>query len=169
MLDIVTDAVVLKKEPSGDFDAVYTFFTKDQGKVTARATSVRKITSRLAAHLEPGLLSNIRLVARNGVLGARSHFQVVDALLDRRLFADYSFLELISGMALSLHTDSTLWNFLLTGNADRKKLLTLCGFGENQACITCGKLAVTLYHPDQEFMCADCSSMIPRELVTYIR
>lgn len=168
MLDFVTDAIILKKEPLGDFHATYTFFTKEQGKVTARATSVRKITSKLAAHLELGLLSKIRLVARNGVLGARSHFQIVDALLEQRIFIDYIFLELVSGVALPLHADDAFWEHLLTGNTDRKAILTLCGFGGEQACISCGLPAVTLYHPEQEFMCEGCSFRIPKELILSI-
>ena len=168
MQDIVTDAIILKKENLHDFNAIYTLFTKSQGKVTARATSVRKITSKLAAHLEPGLLSKIRLVARNGVLGARSHFQVVDALLEKRLYTNHSFLDLVSGISLSLHVDLALWNFLVTGNTDSKRLLALCGFGENQICISCGLPAVSLYHPEQEFMCHNCSVSVPKELVIRI-
>lgn len=167
MLDIVAHAIVLKKEFLGDYDAIYTFFTKDYGKVSARAKSVRKIASRLAAHLEPGLLSGVRLVARGG-RGERTHFQVADALLDRRLFTDFSFLELVDGMALSLHADSALWDFLLTGNSERKKLLALSGFGEEQTCLSCSLPAVSLYHPDQAFLCARCSAEIPKELVTYL-
>lgn len=169
MQDIVTDAIILKKDFLGDFNATYTLFTKGHGKVTARATSVRKITSKLAAHLEPGLLSKIRLVARNGVLGTRSHFQVVDALLEQRLYTDHSFLDLVSGIALALHVDQSLWDFLVTGDTDNKRLLALCGFGENQACISCGLPAVNLYHRDLEFMCHNCSSMVPREQIIYIK
>ncbi len=169
MLDFVTEAIILKKEPLGDFNATYTFFTKDVGKVTARATSVRKITSRLSAHLEPGLLSQIRLVAKKGTLGNRSHFQVVDALLDHRIFIDHTFLEMVSQMMLLSQADQTLWNFLLTGNTDKKAILTLCGFGGEQSCVNCNSPAVTLYHPDQEFMCENCSFSIPKKLVTYLK
>ena len=168
MLDIVTDAIILKKESLGDYNATYTFFTETQGKVTARATSIRKITSKLAAHLEPGLLSKIRLVARNGVFGTRSHFQVVDSLLEKRLYTDHPFLEMVSGIALSLHVDPILWDFLVTGDTNRKKLLTLCGFGESQTCVSCGMPAVNLHHPDQEFMCHNCSVRVPREQIIYI-
>ena len=168
MLDIVTDALVLKKEPIGDYDALYTLFTCDEGKIAARATSVRKITSRLAAHLEPGLLSRVRLVAKNGARTGGTRFHVADALQERRLFADFSFLELVDGMTLLSHADPALWNFLQSGNHEKKKMLVLCGFGEEQTCASCSLPAAKLYYPDQAFLCADCSSEIPKELVTYL-
>ena len=168
MIDIVTDAIILKKEFLGDFNAVYTFFTKDYGKTTAKATSVRKITSKLAAHLEPGLISKVRLVAKKGSFGSRSHFQVVDSLLQNRLFSDHYFLDLVSATTLPLQSDNAIWEFLLLGDPNKKKLMAICGFGEDPACISCGLPAVTLYYPDQEFMCRNCSSRIPQKLVTNI-
>lgn len=168
MLELVTDAIVLKKEPLDDYDALYTLFTEYQGKVLARATSVRKITSRLAAHLEPGLLSKVRLVAKNGARSGGARFQAVDALYERRLFSDFSFLELVDGMALSSHADSALWDFLQIGDPDKRKMLTICGFGYDQVCASCSLEAVALYSPDQVFLCARCSSEIPKKLVTYL-
>ena len=62
MQEYVTDALVLKKEPLRDFDARYYFFTKKFGKLKGKATSARKIVSKLAGHLEPGTLAKVRFV-----------------------------------------------------------------------------------------------------------
>ena len=83
MQEYVTDALVLKKEPLRDFDARYFFFTKKFGKMKGRATSARKITSKLAGHLEPGTLVTARFVERNGGNG-NGGVQIADALMTRQ-------------------------------------------------------------------------------------
>lgn len=64
MIEHQTEAIVLAKAPADNADAYYTLLTPDLGKVKARATSVRKLTSKLAGHLEPGTLGTVRLVQR---------------------------------------------------------------------------------------------------------
>lgn len=169
MLDFVTPALVLKKEPVDDCDALYTLYTENNGKVKVKATSVRKITSKLAAHLEPGLISKVRLVTKNSLRSNGALFQIVDAIKENRLFSDFSFLELVDSITLLSHHDQDLWGFLLKGNPDKGRVLALSGFGEEQACATCGIKAVFLYRPDQTFLCANCCSNVPGNLVTYLR
>src|SRR5258708_27118691 len=82
MREFITDAVVLHKEPLRDADARYFFFTKRHGKVAGKATSTRKITSKLADHLEPGTLTAVRFIERNG---GGTGTQVIDALKNRSL------------------------------------------------------------------------------------
>lgn len=48
-----TLGIVLKRREAGDDDYRYSIYTKEHGKVEAAATGVRKIKSKLAAHLEP--------------------------------------------------------------------------------------------------------------------
>ena len=78
MQEYVTRAVVLDKETRGGHaDARYSFFTERFGKVRAKATSSRKIVSKLAGHLEPGTLSAVRIIEQHGT-------RVVDALTTAR-------------------------------------------------------------------------------------
>jgi DNA repair protein RecO (recombination protein O) len=48
-----TEGIVLKRKNIGEADRLLTIFTKDNGKITVKATGVRKITSRRASHIEP--------------------------------------------------------------------------------------------------------------------
>ncbi len=72
------EAIVLDREDANGFDSRYSIYAKGFGKFFAKATSARKITSKLAPHLEPGNLIQIRVVG-NG------HFQVVDVLKSDKL------------------------------------------------------------------------------------
>ena len=45
MLEIATEAIVLDKEDLGEYDSRVFLYTKEFGKVGAKATSLRKITS----------------------------------------------------------------------------------------------------------------------------
>ena len=77
MQEYVTDAIVLTKRASGEFDGRYSLFTKKFGKMTGRAKSSRKITSKLSGHLEPGNAVKARFIEQKGT-------QIVDALKTAR-------------------------------------------------------------------------------------
>ena len=131
MTEYVMDAVVLGKEPTGDYDMTVTLFTETLGKVSARATSARKITSKLAAHVEPGLLTTVRLTAKNGRTNG-SRFQLTDALSKDHLFTDYIFLDTVDKVTLGGAHDHDLWQFLSRGVPSQEELLAVSGFGELQ-------------------------------------
>ncbi len=78
MAECITDAIVIDKEESGEYDARVFLYTEAMGSVVARATSIRKITSKLATHLEPPNIVKVRLIERNsfGSVG----YQIGDAL-----------------------------------------------------------------------------------------
>ncbi|MBI3046339.1 MAG: DNA repair protein RecO [Candidatus Harrisonbacteria bacterium] len=80
MFEIITEAIVLDKEDLGESDSRVFLYTKDLGKVAAKATSLRKITSKLAAHLEPFNWVTARLVSRSDFADSRN-FQLAEALL----------------------------------------------------------------------------------------
>src|SRR3989344_4423118 len=62
-----TDAFVLKKLDIGEADVLYALYTRDFGKVVARAQGIRKNEAKLRGHLEPFSLSVVRLIsARHG-------------------------------------------------------------------------------------------------------
>ncbi len=83
MEDLVTDALVIDKEDSGEYNSRVFLYTRELGSVAARATSARKITSKLAAHLEPLNIVQVRLNRRRGSDSPRGdgNFQISDALL----------------------------------------------------------------------------------------
>lgn len=73
MKEYFTEALVLDKIENKEADGTVVFYSFDLGKVSAKARSIKKITSKLSAHLEPLNFVNVRLIEKNG-------FQVADAL-----------------------------------------------------------------------------------------
>lgn len=81
MFEITTDALVLDKEPSGEYDSRVFLYTKELGGVVARGTSMRKISSKLAAHFEPLNFVKVRLIQKNK---DSAGFQIGDSLVSDR-------------------------------------------------------------------------------------
>ncbi len=82
MAECITDAIVIDKEESGEQDARVFLYTEALGSVVAKATSIRKITSKLATHLEPLNVIKVRLIERS--TGGSTGYQIGDALLHHR-------------------------------------------------------------------------------------
>ena len=47
-----TEGIIIKRRDFGEADRILTVMTRDHGKIKIKATGVRKITSRRAAHIE---------------------------------------------------------------------------------------------------------------------
>lgn len=60
-------AIILKKREIGETDRLYTFMTREGGKIRAKAIGVRKPHARLAASLETLMLSDITVVRGKGM------------------------------------------------------------------------------------------------------
>lgn len=60
-------AIVLKKREVGETDRLYVFYTLEKGKVTTRATGVRKSAAKLAGQLETLSLVGITVVRGRGI------------------------------------------------------------------------------------------------------
>lgn len=60
-------AIVLKKREVGETDRIYTFFTKEAGKVASIAKGVRKSEAKLASSLETGSKVEVMLVRTRGL------------------------------------------------------------------------------------------------------
>lgn len=58
------EAVVLRRKDVGEADRLLTVFARSMGKQRLVARGVRRTTSRMAAHLEPGRQSNLHVVER---------------------------------------------------------------------------------------------------------
>ncbi|MBP6889090.1 MAG: DNA repair protein RecO [Candidatus Moranbacteria bacterium] len=59
-------AIVLKKREIGETDRLYTFYTKEQGKVRAVAKGIRKSGAKLASQLENGMLADVAVARTRG-------------------------------------------------------------------------------------------------------
>ncbi|MBI3638352.1 DNA repair protein RecO [Candidatus Wolfebacteria bacterium] len=167
MKEYLTNTLVLGMEDSGDFDKVVFLYTEKLGKVSAKAKSARKITSKLSAHLEPLNFSKIRLVHKNG-------FQIVDALTLKKIKASKEailLLDFLKEMTVDLQPDKKLWSLiqksfrdLNAGNFSYKPLLSNLGFDPRFAtCQICGKANVAYFSAkEQFFICKLCVSKIPQ-------
>ncbi len=143
MQEYVTDAIVLKKEPLRDFDARYWFFTKKFGKLKGKATSARKITSKLAGHLEPGTLVKVRFVERNGANGNGA--QIADALKVQALGLPLAGLHQLNSILPDGEPDAALWSELMGsargahGGLSWPRVLAVLGWDPQDAiCEGCG-------------------------------
>lgn len=106
------EAIVLDREDANGFDSRYSIYAKGFGKFLAKATSARKITSKLAPHLEPGNLVQIRVVG-NG------HFQVVDVLKSSRIEVRCSDLYLLNQLLPDQDFEFGIWEMLVDVRDDR--------------------------------------------------
>lgn len=163
MLEFVTEAVVLDKIGQGEQDARVYLYTEELGKISAKAKSLRKITSRLAAHLEPGNLVSARIIDKNGP-------QVIDALTISRSKVQRESLQallLLKEAAVESQPDSELWGFLKSGLLRAGgflgggAMLSFLGFDPQFAsCAYCGKSRPeSFYVPDSSFYCGNCAPL----------
>lgn len=170
MNEHTTTALVLQAKPSGELDAIVTLFTEALGKVEARATSSRKITSKLAGHLQPLHLVRVRLAHKNG-------FRIADALTIRTAPKTPRALELlrfVNAMTAPLAPDPMLWRALhkTLQNPDlsssHRVLLTALGFDARFAeCGACGSRPVRYFSEDtHSFFCLSCGKKIKKQRPT---
>jgi len=116
MKDYNLKALSLSKREVGENDVLFTLYTKELGRVNALAKGAKKITSKLAGHLEPLSLSNVRLVERK-------NFHIADALLlnnlknirkNREAFKEaLLLLKFIEENTFELQADETLWRTII--------------------------------------------------------
>jgi recombinational DNA repair protein (RecF pathway) len=174
MQEFVSDAIVLRKDPQGDLDGRYVFFTERFGKVVAKAKSSRKITSKLASHLEPGTIGKIRFIENHST-------QIIDALKARKSGVAIADLSFLSQLLHELQPEPELWEMLFGGGVDGgastagtalapnfswAKTLAVLGWDPHEAvCFSCGKARPAYFYvPRQEFFCADCVKKLPLKL-----
>ncbi len=151
----------MDKIDSGELDSRVYLYTKDFGRVSCRVKSTRKITSKLAGHLEPLNLITARIVDKNGP-------QLVDALTVKKYPTSPELLKtffLIKELAAESQPDLNLWNFLEQALDDKFRMassrmaLSFLGFDPAFAkCSHCQKENPTaFYPPDFDFYCQNCS------------
>jgi len=172
MIEYFTEGIILDKERKADFDGTVCLYTKDYGKIIAKAKGVYKPTSKLAGHLEPLNLVNLRIVEKNG-------FQIVDALTIKKIVGNQAtkskkfyqqaidLLLFIKEMTFDLQFDPKLWQAILkTFEAINKKrtpsrslILGALGFSPKFAqCQICKNKSVRYFSKkDQVFYCSKCA------------
>ena len=159
MQEYVTKAVVLDKQMrGGDADARYSFFTERYGKIAAKATSSRKIISKLAGHLEPGTVTAVRIIEQHGA-------RVIDALKFGRVKVPIAQLAALNNLLPEWQPDTELWEELITGKKfSWSNALAILGWDPQGAvcahCNTTNRPAPYFYIPRQEFFCAQCAASL---------
>jgi recombinational DNA repair protein (RecF pathway) len=157
MQEYVSEGIVLNKEPVRDFDGRYAVFTKRFGKVIGKTTSSRKITSKLAGHLEPGTLSKVRFVEKSGT-------RIVDALKEHKLDVPISDLRLLNSILHEGGEDQELWEILTTRSFSWNDVLRVLGWDPRGArCEACSARSAYFYIPRQEFFCTPCASKLKQD------
>lgn len=165
MREYVTQAFVLDSEPSGEYNARVFLFTKELGRITARARSLRKMGSKLAGHLQPLMISTVRLVEKNG-------FQVVDALMNRDLRKNLeskslrdliAVARLIREMTSENQAEPELWSLLEDGDILSKRFLKVMGFDPDHAvCHNCeSRDSISFNLKDTLYFCKNCARYSP--------
>lgn len=163
MQEYVTDAIVLKKDPLGDQDGRYVLFTKRFGRIVAKAKSSRKITSKLAPHLEPGMVAKVRFIETKGT-------QLIDALKSGDIALPLAQLHALNQLIPDADPEPALWELLVSGGFAWPRALAILGWDpEGAECTACAAP-----HPEyffiarQEFYCRTHASKAPRDAVLLI-
>jgi len=169
MAEFFTEAVVLDKRDLGELDRRIFLFTEKLGKVRAKITSARKITSKLSPHLEPLNFVKIRLVER------KSDFQIADALKTKK-FTDaemIKILDLVKELSAENQPEPALWVLLTEAqtkptafNLLAREILKIFGFDPNFAfCDFCHKPNPEYFlFADAKYLCKTCFSRRPRQV-----
>ncbi len=108
-MEYITKGIILDKKEKGE-DSEFIIFTEDLGKIYGQAVSARKITSKLASHLEPASFSQLRLIKKS----FKDDFKIADALSEaRKTDAEtIKILEFVNQMTPLLQPDQSLFAFL---------------------------------------------------------
>ncbi len=112
----LTEGIILSRSTIGEADELFTIYTKDFGKIKARAQGIKKEEARLKGHIEPLSLSTI------GLVSTRQGERLVFASLQEfwpRVRADYHLLSAAHGIialvdvhCMENEPDPGLWGLL---------------------------------------------------------
>ena len=163
MEEYVSDAVVLAKESRNEQDGRYALFTERFGRVVAKARGSRRVTSKLAGHLEPGTVTRVRFIDKGSA-------QIVDALKSSRIDVAPCDLDLLDDLLPEMQADPELWADLTKKQFSWNGILRTLGWDPHRAvCLLCRRSATWFFIPRQEFLCDACVSKMGEKKVSYIR
>ena len=162
MQEYLSEAIILDFLPNGDLNGRVVFLTKRFGKLVGRVKSIRKITSKLSGHLQPGNLIQLRLIEKNGL-------QVVDALKKSRLSLSLPELRFLGELLAEAEPEFVIWEMLANGGFSWSAVLKILGWDPNFASCSICYGAIDAFHPrTQEFFCKNCASKLRQGEVIYI-
>ena len=166
MTEHYTPSLVLNRVPRNSQDLSMVLYTKELGKISAIAKSIRKVTSKLSGHLTVGSLANVRVIDK----GAH---QLIDALSYSKSQPDeelFRFITFIDDVVPYNQPELKLWYTVEEVIKKRsfspeiyKYLLQLMGF-DSKACEHCNNNLgqVAYFHtPDIIFLCSSCLAKNP--------
>ncbi|MBU1167268.1 DNA repair protein RecO [Patescibacteria group bacterium] len=164
-----TTGIILRKINLQDHHKIATILTRERGKVKGVCRGVRKIKSKLAPHLEVGVLSELILVEGkkdlDTITAAKSVevFKNIRADLKKASFL-YYLCEIVDLLTPDQHQDEAVFNLMVEAlthlnKADKKdkelslllsfklKLLNLMGYlPEFYVCLSCGQAVTEKEH-----------------------
>lgn len=113
-----TEGIILKRVDVGEADSLFTIYTKDFGKILARAQGIKKEEAKLKGHLEPFNLSVVSFVlGKNGprITSAElsNFFPNIRREIDKLRAASY-ITSFIDKHCFGGEKDEKLWSLLLT-------------------------------------------------------
>lgn len=151
MYEYASEAIVLDRDIHGESDVRVILFTREFGKLVARARSMRKILSKLAGHLEPGTHASVRLIEKKGL-------QVVDALKRGRSAWTPADLFLMSELLPQEEPAEEVWDMLAGDSPDWRAVLRALGWDPRDArCTSCEQEGPRIFHlKDPSFFCEAC-------------
>ncbi len=169
MREIVTEALVLKTENSGEIGKSVIFFTAELGRLKARAIGAGKTLSKFSPHLELGNFVELRLAGNSG-------WTITDVLTIKPSFLSFpgadlekikSSLRLLDNLCPPA-ADVELWRSVFSanlGNFSPTRFLNIFGYSPtHSACYKCGiQPAEYFYFVDHSFFCAKHAAEIPAE------
>lgn len=165
-MDYLTEALILDKKIIGEKDLLIDLYSKDLGRIQAKHIGGRKITSKLASHLEPLNFSILRIVEKNA-------FRIADALKINELAFSKSlkFLCLFRELVLPAQADLKLWYWLKgslkKASINYKEFLALLGYDlKLSLCQNCQTKAPNYFLAgEQIFLCYKCALKIPKNVL----
>lgn len=171
MQELYTKALVLDRRPVGEADELVTFYTEKFGKIYARAKSIRKITSKVSAHLQPLGFTQVRFIHRG-------NFTVLDAMAETRPRPQLiSIVRLLADMTHEWEKDTRLWQYIqriqiedIPEKEMNRDVLALLGFdGRHASCAFCKKeQAYAFLKTRNDFVCRACASKVSESEVVCI-
>jgi DNA repair protein RecO len=179
--ELYTRALVLDRRENDEADGSISFFTEEFGKVVAKARGIRKIKSKLSAHLQPLRFVKVRFARRSG---RQEGLVLVDSVLDDDFLPyetnrRYDLLDVahaLDKIAFELQADRQLWFFLVavfTHAYDLEEtvrsFVRILGFDPDEArCFSCGASRVQGFVAREHgFACKKCSFKLPSNEVLY--
>ncbi|MBI2122059.1 MAG: DNA repair protein RecO [Candidatus Sungbacteria bacterium] len=112
-----TQGIILSRSTAGEADAIFSIYTKDFGKILARAQGIKKEEAKLKGHLETLHLSSTQFVlGKNGarLIGASllNSWPIIRSDFDKSMAA-LRITETFDRHCFPNDRDESLWNVLL--------------------------------------------------------